>query len=301
MKNKILLLIILVLGILAVISFKNKETNFNLEKKEITLNLKDSDTGKISSVELENYIVGVVAAEMPASFDEEALKAQAIASRTYAMYKINNSQKDFDLVTDVTNQSFITKDEMKSKWGDEFDKYYHKVEKAVNETQSLVMKYNDEIISAYYFAMSNGYTEDARLVFNENKPYLKSTESKWDNENVTNFSVTISLSKGEFRSLLGISGDEIIISDIKRSATNRVNEITINNQPFSGIEVRKKLKLRSTDFEITTTPTEVVITTSGYGHGVGMSQYGANFMAKEGYTYDEILKYYYNGVKISKI
>ena len=301
MKNKILLLIILVLSVIAVISFKNNGTNFNLGKNRVTLNLKDSDTGTISNVELENYIIGVVAAEMPASFNEEALKAQAIASRTYAMYKINNSKGEYDLVTDVSNQSYITIEEMKDKWNDDFDKYYTKVASAVDETKSLVMKYDDEISSAYYFAMSNGYTEDASLVFNESKPYLKSIESKWEDESINNFSVTKTFNLSEFCILLNVSEENIVITDVIRSDTNRVNQITINNQPFSGTEVRKLLGLRSTDFEITVTETEVLITTNGYGHGVGMSQYGANYMAKEGYTYDEILKYYYDGIEIGKI
>lgn len=301
MKNKILLLIILVLSVIAVISFKNNGTNFNLDKNRVTLNLKDSDTGTISNVELENYIIGVVAAEMPASFNEEALKAQAIASRTYAMYKINNAKGEYDLVTDVSDQSYITIEEMKDKWKDDFDKYYNKVTSAVDETKSLVMKYDDEIISAYYFAMSNGYTEDASLVFNESKPYLKSTESKWEDESINNFSVTKTFNLSEFCTLLNIFEENIVITNIIRSDTNRVNQITINNQPFSGTEVRKLLGLRSTDFEITVTETEVLITTNGYGHGVGMSQYGANYMAKEGYTYDEILKYYYDGIEIGKI
>lgn len=301
MKNKILLLIILVLSVIAVISFKNNGTNFNLGKNKVTLNLKDSDTGSISNVELENYIIGVVAAEMPASFNEEALKAQAIASRTYAMYKINNSKSEYDLVTDVSNQSYITIEQMKDKWKDDFDKYYTKVTSAVGETKSLVMKYDDEIISAYYFAMSNGYTEDASLVFNESKPYLKSTESKWEDESINNFSVTKAFNLSEFCKLLNVSEENVVITDVIRSDTNRVNQITINNQPFSGTEVRKLLGLRSTDFEITVTETEVLITTNGYGHGVGMSQYGANYMAKEGYTYDEILKYYYDGIEIGKI
>lgn len=301
MKNKILLLIILVLSVIAVISFKNNGTNFNLDKNKVTLNLKDSDTGSIANVELENYIIGVVAAEMPASFNEEALKAQAIASRTYAMYKINNAKGEYDLVTDVSDQSYITIEEMKDKWNDDFDKYHSKVASAVDETRSLVMKYDDEIISAYYFAMSNGYTEDASLVFNESKPYLKSTESKWEDESINNFSVTKTFNLSEFCTLLNVSEKNIVITDIIRSDTNRVNQITINNQPFSGTEVRKLLGLRSTDFEITVTETEVLITTNGYGHGVGMSQYGANYMAKEGYTYEEILKHYYNGIEIDKI
>ena len=236
---------------------------------------------------------------MPASFEVEALKAQAIAARSYAMNKVNSSKKTYDLVTDVSNQVYITQDEMKEKWQSEYDYYYNKIKDAVLETKGLVMKYNDEIISAYYFAMSNGSTEDVSLVFGESKDYLQSVDSSWD-ENVKNFTVETNITKEEFCKKLDISCNDIIINNIKRSETNRVNEITINNKTFKGTEVRSILNLRSTDFNIEINES-IKITTKGYGHGVGMSQYGANEMAKNGSTYEEILKHYYNNIEISKI
>lgn len=298
MKNRNLIIAVIFLSVIAILSsFDKKETVFLNEEKTVTI--KNNETKEEKNLELEEYIIGVVAGEMPASFEIEALKAQAIAARSYAMNKINTSNETYDLVTDVTNQVYITTDEMKNKWQSEYDYYYEKIKNAVLETQGLVMKYNNEIISAYYFAMSNGSTEDVSLVFGESKDYLQSVDSSWD-ENVKNFTVETNITKEEFCKKLDISCDDIIIKDIKRSETNRVNEITINNKKFKGTEVRSLLNLRSTDFAIEINES-IKITTKGYGHGVGMSQYGANEMAKNGSTYEEILKHYYNNIEISKI
>ncbi len=298
MKNRNLIIAVIFLSVIAILSsFDKKETVFLNEEKTVTI--KNNETKEEKNLELEEYIIGVVAGEMPASFEIEALKAQAIAARSYAMNKINTSDETYDLVTDVTNQVYITTDEMKNKWQSEYDYYYEKIKNAVLETQGLVMKYNNEIISAYYFAMSNGSTEDVSLVFGESKDYLQSVDSSWD-ENVKNFTVETNITKEEFCKKLDISCDDIIIKDIKRSETNRVNEITINNKKFKGTEVRSLLNLRSTDFDIEINES-IKITTKGYGHGVGMSQYGANEMAKNGSTYEEILKHYYNNIEISKI
>ena len=298
MKNRNLVIAVIILTIIAILSsFDKKETVFLNEEKKVTI--KNNETTEEKELELEEYIIGVVAGEMPASFEVEALKAQAIAARSYAMNKVNSSKETYDLVTDVSNQVYITQDEMKEKWQSEYDYYYKKIKDAVLETKGLVMKYNDEIISAYYFAMSNGSTEDVSLVFGESKDYLQSVDSSWD-ENVKNFTVETNITKEEFCKKLDISCNDIIINNIKRSETNRVNEITINNKTFKGTEVRSILNLRSTDFNIEINES-IKITTKGYGHGVGMSQYGANEMAKNGSTYEEILKHYYNNIEISKI
>ena len=304
MRNKILLGIVVLLVPFVVISFKKDKTNFYLgEKKEnnIIVRVKDSSTKEINEMDLEEYLIGVVAAEMPASFHDEALKAQAVAARSYALYKINNSKQDYDLVTDVTNQSYITKSEMKKKWNEAYDKYYYKIFRAVNDTKNEVIIYNDEVIEAFYFSMSNGYTEEAGLVFSENEPYLVSVKSKWDNENLNGFVKNQVFGKNEFCNKLNISCETLNIDNIERTSSNRVNKITVNNMVFSGTEVRKKLNLRSTDFDITEEVDNIIITTYGYGHGVGMNQYGANGMAKEGYKYQDILKHYYVGTEISKI
>lgn len=301
MKNKILVLITLILVPIAVISFNKNETNFNLSKNnEVSVKLKNVDNNEVTNINLEEYIIGVVAAEMPASFNEEALKAQAVAARTYAYYKILHNNKDYDLVTDISDQGYITKEEMQKKWSSDYNMYYNKIKEAVTQTKNEIITYKDKVILSYYFAMSNGYTEDSSLVFEE-EPYLESVASAWDNDTLNNFQVDTTFSKEEFCKLLQINCTNIKIDKITRSNTNRVNTIVINNKEFNGTDFRHTLGLRSTDFNITIENDLINITTYGYGHGVGMSQYGANGMAKDGYNYQEILKYYYKDIEISKI
>ena len=296
MNNKCLIVIVLILGIIAIISgHNNKTTIFN---DELIISVKD-ENNIISDIDLENYVIGVVAGEMPASFNEEALKAQAIAARSFAVNKINNSNGYYDVFNDNRSQVYITIDDMHSRWKDSFDKYYKKIEKAVMDTKGQVMKYNDEIITAYYFAISNGKTEDVSLVFGGTKEYLISMDSSWD-KNIKNYEVTKTITKEEFSSKLNIASNSIEIGKINYSDSGRVNTIVINNKVFKGTEIRKLLGLRSTDFNIEI-GNDIKITTRGYGHGVGMSQYGANEMAKMGYKYEDILKYYYQNVSISKI
>ena len=299
MQNKYLIIIIVVLSIIAIVSSPTKKKTAYFNKEEIDVTIKDADSSEETTLNLEEYIVGVVAGEMPASFAEEALKAQAIAARSYALSKINSATTSYDLVTDITNQVYITPEKMQEKWGSDYEYYYNRVKKAVEDTKNLVMEYEGEIISAYYFAMSNGYTEDVSLVFGENRDYLVSVDSTWD-EGVKNFTTTTTFSKQDFCTKLNIDCTNIVIGDIVRSETNRVNTITINDQEFKGTTFRTLLGLRSTDFTIDISD-DVKITTKGYGHGVGMSQYGANAMAKNGSNYEEILHHYYKDVDIVEI
>ena len=300
MKNKILLLIVVVLSVIAISGSKKETTYFNNAKKEevkeeIKLALKDTSTGEIKNIELEDYIVGVVAGEMPASFNEEALKAQAIASRTYAMYKMKNSNGTYDLVTDKTNQVYITEDKMKSLWQENFDYYFEKIKRAVYDTKDLIMTYNGDIILSLYFARSNGKTEDAISVFGSNQEYLKSVESP--EENLTS---EVTISKDKFCNKLNISCDAINISNVLKSSSGRINSLNINDKTFKGTEIRTLFDLKSTDFDITI-DSEIKFITKGYGHGVGMSQYGANKLAQNGKNYEEILKHYYQNINIEKI
>ena len=307
MRNKILLGVVAVLTVILIVVVINvKETYFEPlpvsdGESPITIRLLDTSNNTISEINLEDYIVGVVAAEMPASFDMEALKAQAVAARTYAMYKKETRNLDYDLVIGVSDQAYQNNKQLLDKWGLSFFNYFLKVRDAVLTTKNEILTYEGEVINAFYFAMSNGYTENSKLVFQEDLPYLNSVPSTWEDESLNNYEVTSSISKEEFCTSLGITCEQIEIKDIERSNANRVLNITINNQVFEGTTVRQKLGLRSTDFEIEIVDNNVQITTKGYGHGVGMSQYGANGMAKDGYTYEEILKYYYQNTEIEKI
>ena len=299
MQNKYLIIIIVVLSIIAIVSSPNKEETAYFNDDLVNVTVKDVDSNEETNLDLEEYVIGVVAGEMPASFEIEALKAQAIAARSYALSKIETSTESYDLVTDITNQVYITTEAMQEKWGEDYYFYYDKIKNAVAATKNLVMEYEGDVISAYYFAMSNGATEDVSLVFGEARDYLKSVDSSWD-ESVKNFSVTTTFTKEEFCSKLSIDCSNITIGAIDRSSTNRVNTIVINDKEFKGTTLRTLLGLRSTDFTIDIAD-DIKITTKGYGHGVGMSQYGANEMAKNGASYEEILNHYYKDIDIVEI
>ncbi len=250
-------------------------------------------------IDLEEYIVGVVAGEMPASFNMEALKAQAVAARTYALYKEKNI-KDYVLSTTVSDQVYLSEEEMQERWKDNFSFYYNRVKEAVDMTKGEVLTYNGDIIIAYYFAISNGMTENALNVFNESKEYLVSVDSSWDKNYDAYYKETV-IDKNIFCSKLGILGGNIDVSNIVRGDNNYIRSITINGKTFTGREIYNKLGLRSTDFTLMIEGNNVRIKTYGYGHSVGMSQYGAEGMASSGYNYQDILKHYYQNTEIEKI
>lgn len=293
--NKYLFIVVLLILPITIFSFFKKETIFYAKPKKEEYMVKVQKDNKIICLPLEEYIVGVVAAEMPALFESEALKAQALAARTYALNYLETN----NIISSTTNnQAFITKEEMASKWQDNYSQYYEKINNIVNETKGQIIKYQDKPIKAFYYSSSNGFTADSATVFNQSYDYLQIRESSWDAENFYN----TTLNKEEFCNKLQIDcSKNITIKNITKDSSNRVMSININGIDFSGTEVRKKLTLRSTDFEIKVNENDINITTNGYGHGVGMSQKGANSLAKLGYTYTEILKYYYPNTEISNI
>lgn len=268
-----------------------------------TVRVKRLSTDKVEEVPLEEYIVGVLAGEMPIDFELEALKAQAVASRSYVLKRMEyNMDNEYDVVDSVLNQVYLDDDYLKETWGNNYTIKINKLRTAVNETYNEYMEYDGEIIDALFFSTSNGYTEDSHLVFNLELPYLKSVESSWDQEVSSAFSSKYTYSLQEFYEKLGLEyKDKLEVEILEKSSTNRVLKLKINGQEFEGTTLYNKLGLRSTDFEITQVGSNVVFDMKGYGHGVGMSQYGALGMAKQGYTYDEILKHYYTGVTIKKI
>ena len=248
-----------------------------------------------TELSLEDYIVGVVSCEMPASFDIEALKAMSVAARTYALYKRERSKT---LKTTTDDQCYIDINTMKNKWKGNFDKYYKKISNAVNDTKGEYMTYNDKVIIAFYFSISNGKTENVENVFSQKLDYLVSVDSSWDKKNSSN-EKDIKMKVLDFLKKLNINDNKITNIKIDRSKTNRINNIKINGKSYKGTKFRSLLNLKSTDIEIKYDNDYVYIHTVGYGHGVGMSQYGANYMAQDGYKYDDILKHYYTGIKIT--
>ncbi len=313
--NRFLVLVIVIILPIAISSYKEEEDtpvlsmgkNYSLEwqindvskSNAQVLISNNKDKSNAYYMDLEDYIIGVVAGEMPASFNEEALKAQAVAARTYALYKMKNI-KNYVLATSVSDQVYLSIDDMKKKWGSDFDYYYNRVKRAVLETEGEILTYNDEVIIAYYFAISNGYTDDGATVFNDDKAYLKSVDSLWD-KNYNAYSSSAIMAKSTFCSCLNISCNTINISNIVRSDNNYVREITINGKKFTGLDIFNKLSLKSTDFEIIDLGDKIKVNTYGFGHSVGMSQYGAQGMASSGYNYQDILKHYYINTELNKI
>ena len=279
-----------------------KEINLNYVNN-INIRVKRLGNNNIDVIPLEQYIVGVLAGEMPIYFELEALKAQAVASRSYALKRIEyNKDKEYDVVDSVLNQVYLDDDYLKNAWGNDYIKNINKLREAVNDTLDEYLEYDGEVIDALFFSTSNGYTEDSNLVFNLDLPYLKSVKSDWDENTSSAFKVSTSMSLQEFYDKLGLSyNDKLNIEILEKSSSNRILKLKINDNLINARDMYNKLGLKSTDFEINQVGSNVIINTKGYGHGVGMSQYGAEGMAKEGYKYDEILKYYYSGIKINKI
>ena len=257
---------------------------------------------KIINVPFEEYIKGVLAGEMPASFDIEALKAQAVAARSYVLVQImKNKNNDYDVVNTVDNQVYLTDDTLKEKWKEDYVLKINKIKKAVNDTRGEYLSYNNEVAETLFFSTSVGKTENSEDVFTSKVPYLRIVSSSWD-ESSPVFTDTCTFSLKDFYDKLELVFDiNLNIKVLETTSTGRVKKIKINYREYDGRDVAKRLSLRSNYFDIVKNDDSVTITTKGYGHGVGMSQYGALGMAKEGYTYDEILKHYYIGTEIKKI
>lgn len=276
---------------------ENKEENIGEVKEE---NIVDNSikvtvyrsNGSVITLDLDEYLIGVVGAEMPASFSIEALKVQAVISRTYALRSLKINRK---LTDTVSTQVYLSIDELKEKWGNSFNNYYEKIKKAVYDTKDEAIYYGGDYIDALFFATSNGMTEDSRLVWGNSIPYLKSVDSSWD-KNTTPYLRTETKDLENVLKLLDVTSFDFEI--VSRDDSGRVLEIRVGNKSYTGVEFRNLLGLRSADFDFIIDNDKIVFTTRGYGHGVGLSQYGSNEMAKNGYNYVEIIKYYYSGVEV---
>ncbi len=261
---------------------------------------------QIEKVDLEEYVAGVVANEMNASFEPEALKAQALAARTYIVRRMISGTEsglpDGAIVGDsITYQVYKNKTELKSTWKNgDYDWKMKKIEDAVQATAGQILTFDGEPIDALFFSTSNGYTENSDDVWANSISYLKSVESPWDKSS-PKFNGQEEISVQEFESKLGVSvgNSASIMTNVEYTSGKRVAKANINGRELAGTDIRDKLGLKSTDFTMTRDGQNIIVTTKGYGHGVGMSQYGANGMAAEGKTYEDIVKYYYKGVAVT--
>lgn len=268
---------------------------------------------EVVTMDLESYLTGVVAAEMPASFECEALKAQAVAARTYTLYKIRYgcaNHPDADACDDINCcKAYSSQEELKSVWGDNYEQYRARIQQAVNETDGVVVTYNKEPILAAFHSSSGGRTADSGEVWGKSLPYLVSVESPEDEDAVPNYIVEKRISLKEFKAIVlerypaaEFSNDASTWVSIDAiSPSGRVEDATVGGVAVKGYNVRNLFELRSTMFTVTTDGEGIIFTTAGYGHGVGLSQYGANVMAKNGSNYGEILAAYYTGTGLTRV
>lgn len=258
----------------------------------------------IQEMGLSEYLTGVVLAEMPASFEPDALKAQAVVARTYTMRAHQGSSKheDASVCTDsACCQGYRSAEDYFANGGTEEN--YQKIRKAVLETDGYVLTYGGELIEATYFSCSGGITEDAVAVWGTDVPYLQSVESPGE-EGATHYTDTVTFSSDEFRKRMSIdSGEEPSrwIGTVTHTGGGGVDTIEIAGKAYRGTEIRKLLGLRSTAFDIRYENDTFTITTRGYGHRVGMSQYGADAMAASGSGFEEILAHYYQGTRLEQM
>ncbi len=295
------LLVIIIPFLFTKIFIQTDEIKFKYKTNNI-IRVKDEKTNQIMIIPFEKYIKGVVAGEMPATFELEALKAQAVASRSYAMYQMTATKdKEYDVLNTTANQVYLTDEQLKTNWKENYQEKINKINKAVQETNGEYLTYNNEIVNAMFFSTSVGKTENSEEVFVSKLPYLRSVDSKWDELSPV-FNDTYTFDLKDFYTKLSLPYNEKLTIEItQKTSTGRIRKLKINSQEINGRDLATKLSLRSNYFTITQNNEKITITTKGFGHGVGMSQYGANGMAKEGYKYDQILKHYYQNTEIKKI
>ena len=292
----------------------------NLEKTKYeyskfgTIRLYHSKTGEIEELPIDEYLYGVVSSEMPASYDIEALKAQAVVARTYTIYQIKNSKGKHDNADICDNfaccQAWLSKDDRMAKWSeDERETNWKKIVNAVDSTQGKIITYNGEVIDAFFHSNSGGITETASNVWGgQNFPYLKSVETSGE-DGYSEYNSEVKITKQDFVNKIKEKHQEIVIDFdeidsikiLEFTESGRVKTIKIGNIQIAGTELRSLFGLKSTNFNFEIRDNSVIFFVKGYGHGVGMSQTGANSLAKQGSTYEDIIKHFYNNVEITNI
>lgn len=278
-----------------------------------TIKLLHASTGEVEEVSLDTYLCNVVSAEMPADFELEALKAQAVVARTYTIYKIQNRKHDNADICDDSSccQAWVSKEERLAKWDkDKKESNWAKIEQSVNETKGKIITYNGAPINAFFHSNSGGVTELPVNVWGGGTeyPYLQVVETAGE-EGYTQYSSEAIFTQDGLIEKLKTKYEDITIDfnnddDLKildYTDSGRVKTVKFGNHDLSGTETRSLLGLRSTNFEIVKEGENVKFRVKGYGHGVGMSQTGADTLAKEGKNYEDIIKHFYVGVEISAV
>lgn len=279
-----------------------------------TIKLLHKETEKIEELKMDEYLYGVVSAEMPASFQEEALKAQAVVARTYTIYKIvNNDGKhnDADICDDSSCcQAWISKEDRLDKWKEEERiENWNKIVNAVNSTQGKIITYEGKPINAFFHSNSGGTTEAPINVWGgSGYPYLQSVSTSGEDA-YSQYKSEAEFTKKEFEDKIKEVHNDFKIDYKQKDCIkieeytegNRIKSVKIGNLELSGVEIRNIFGLRSANFKITIQNEKIKFEVLGYGHGVGMSQTGADSLAKEGKNYEDIIKHFYTGVKIENM
>lgn len=273
-----------------------------------TVKVMNASSKNITEMPLRDYLIGVVASEINAAYHEEAIKAQCVAAHTMLLYSKeykNDGLNGADISdSSATHQGFLTEDEQREKWGENYDAYREKIEKCVDEVIDFTIQYDSKPINAVFHSISNGQTENATDVWGGEYPYLISVNSVGDKLSPA-YNSEVKVTTEKFKEIMSENeanlGDEPSkwVEKITNTDTGMVKEIIIGGKAFKGTEIRTLFGLKSSTFTVKYTDENFVFTVSGYGHGVGMSQYGADYMAHQGFTYKEILKHYYVGTEIS--
>lgn len=317
--KKIILTLIIIFASMTVIPFLIV-MNFSEYKKPQEENTKLPDTvsvyvkeeDRVYDMNMTQYLKEVVSAEMPAEFNREALRAQAIAARTYLINRMRAYQKSeippehkgAYICTDATHcKAWISEEKRRELWGkDKADEYWDKISDAVESTGKLILTYNNEPISAVFHSTSSGFTENAKDVWGGEAAYLVSVKSEGDTQS-PKYSSEKEITIEEFKktaeeNIAGVNWENPLIGDIARSDAGGIMTITVGGVVVKGTDFRFMYDLRSTNIEFEITDSTVKMKVLGYGHGVGMSQYGANYLAEHGKNFEDILKTYYTGVEL---
>lgn len=288
---------------------QNDVTNKERDEIENTIKVMRTSSGKVIDLEIYDYLIGSVASEMPVTYEKEAIKAQVVACYTYAKWikaNADSSKLDGADISDSpsNHQGYLDENELKDKWGEKYDDYIAKIKDCVNEVMGEYMTYDNEPIMAVYHAISPGKTESAKVAWGKDIPYLQSVVASGDKLS-PDFDSTVTLTEEKFKSaaikLEGVklgSKPESWVKDCKKSKNGFVQSVNIGSESFDGHDIRSAFSLRSPFFTLTHKNGKFTFKVIGYGHGIGMSQYSADYMARQGSTYKEILLHFYTGVKL---
>lgn len=316
----VILLVIIIPALVVRLDFTGPAPNRGnsvFKSEDVPIRVYMPETDKIVEMNLEDYIKGVVAAEMPAEFELEALKAQAVAARTVAvknMVSFGGSGLPGHPGADVSadfkqSQAWLSETKLKERWGANYGRYWTRVSQAVEQTGGQIITYSGEPINAVFHSTSGERTASAQEVWGFDYPYLQSVACKWDQQS-PRYSDTKAIPLAEIEQRLGPdagvmaaaqNGSGAVARIIDLTGSGRVDKIRIGSKVLSGIALREKLELRSANFTVEQSGDKMIFKTIGYGHGVGLCQYGANGMAKEGRDYRQIVTYYYTGVTLRNI